>query len=550
MKITVHNSQVTLTKNNFLSSGGEGDIYVIGQTAYKIYQDPGKMIPVGKIQELSNISNQNVIRPQDICFNNKSPVGYSMRFISGAIPLVQTFTKAFRDRNNLDHTKMQNLVKELHSIVVSVHKADILIVDLNEMNFLVDQSFANVFAIDTDSYQTKSFPATAIMDSVRDRHHTTFSKETDWFSFAVVSFMMFSGIHPFKGKHPTVKSMDDRMKQNISVFNKDVGVPHACYPFDIIPEAYRHWYKAVFEDNKRLAPPDDFSGVVAIVQTVRNITCTDNINIEELFSLEGDILNVFFNSTYRILTTSNFYHKAGSSIKVSKGVVVFSTDVSSAPILAKINNGKLELYDPIKLAVIPCDIAVDQIMSYQNMNGYVSLYVKNGGQICRVEVLEGKTTLVLFDQVANVVDLATKIFDGVIIQDLLGSYFVSVFPFPKTHSQINIKELSRFKILDAKYDSGVLIVLGADKKTGSYSRLTFRFSKDHLSYDVRIADNISLHAISFVTLDSGVVVTINEDEKIELFSSNKDVTGIKTVDDNMIGSDMRLYKNGDRKSVV
>lgn len=57
-------------------------------------------------------------------------------------------------------------------------------VDLNELNVLVGSSFVEPFMIETDSYQTPSYRATAIMDSIRDRLVPTgqFALLTDWFS--------------------------------------------------------------------------------------------------------------------------------------------------------------------------------------------------------------------------------------------------------------------------------------------------------------------------------------------------------------------------------
>ena len=51
----IGNTTVSLSNNDFLAKGGEGEVYVKGSTAYKIYTDKSKMIPAGKIQELSSL---------------------------------------------------------------------------------------------------------------------------------------------------------------------------------------------------------------------------------------------------------------------------------------------------------------------------------------------------------------------------------------------------------------------------------------------------------------------------------------------------------------
>jgi hypothetical protein len=158
------------------------------------------MIAPAKLRELSVLAEPNIIRPEKILLDaRKTPVGYSMRYVDRARALCQIFPRAFRVRNNLSSGSIVSLVRRLQDGVRYVHSKGILIVDLNELNFLISDDFTEIYFIDVDSYQTPSFPATALMESVRDRHSHGFSEKTDWFSFAVVSFQMFVGIHPYKG---------------------------------------------------------------------------------------------------------------------------------------------------------------------------------------------------------------------------------------------------------------------------------------------------------------------------------------------------------------
>src|SRR5262249_20853743 len=159
-------------------------------------------------------------RPQAILLDAKNrPIGYTMGRIRDAHVLCQLFNRAFRERKGITPEAMVMLVQKLREGVQHVHENGILIVDLNEMNFLLDSALREVLFIDVDSYQTPGFPAAALMDSVRDRHALRFSEATDWFSFGIVSFQMFTGIHPYRGKHPTVADLEARMRGNISVLN-------------------------------------------------------------------------------------------------------------------------------------------------------------------------------------------------------------------------------------------------------------------------------------------------------------------------------------------
>ena len=257
--------KVRLTQAEFKAQGGEGAVYVSGDTAYKVYADPAKMIPVAKINELSRLDLPSIVRPQDVLLDaGRTPIGYTMQSVPKSVVLCSVFPPAFRQRMGLTQDKMLHLVKTLQEGIAYVHAQGILIVDLNEMNFLIDPAFKQVYFIDVDSYQTPHFPATALMDSVRDRHAAGWNAGTDWFSFAVVAFQMLMGIHPYKGKHPTVKTLDERMEQNLSVFHPDVSMPSVCPPLSVIPAAYQNWLRAVLEGGERTAPPSSTGIAVSI----------------------------------------------------------------------------------------------------------------------------------------------------------------------------------------------------------------------------------------------------------------------------------------------
>ena len=282
MKVTVQGQgDVNLDQKDFIAAGGEGQVYCRGQTAFKIYLDPARMLPLGKIQELSRIQDPDVIKPERIILDPKqhNPIGYTMRYVADTLPLCQIFTRTFRERNGIDHSKMLALVQHIQHMVDHIHDAGVLLVDLNELNFLVDSQFKSVYSIDVDSFQTAGYPATAIMPSVRDWsvQGNHFTEGSDWFSFACVAYQMFTGIHPYRGKHPTVSTLEDRMRQNISVFDPTVHVPKVVYTPDIIPSGYREWFKAVLQNGLRVHPPTNPMDAIILHVPVAIVTSQDNL---------------------------------------------------------------------------------------------------------------------------------------------------------------------------------------------------------------------------------------------------------------------------------
>jgi serine/threonine protein kinase len=547
MKVVVKGKGIqTLNKTDFLAAGGEGSVYAKSGVAYKIYNDPKKMIPEGKIHELSVFTEPNIIRPLDVLLDEQSnsPIGYTMRYLTDTYALCQTFNKIFKQRNSLTVQHIFDLVQKMQKGVQHIHDNNSLIVDCNEMNFLVNQKFDEVYFIDVDSYQTPNYKATAIMESIRDRQVTNnaFTKYSDWFSWGVITFQMFIGIHPYKGRHTSVNNMNERMLQNLSVFNPNVGMPAVCEPFDVIPQNYREWYKAVFEDGKRLAPPTGAVAVITLTTHVDKIIGSNKFEIKEMqdFSELGDITNVYFHFGTRVVQQERGI-VIGDSIdkKVSPDAKIGFTPQLNHVVTAKIARGGLSLYNASTGKVITEQPAGGNVMSYDG-----NLYVKDGDSVYLLSFVEMPLqTRGSIKLVATVLDKATQVFDGVMIQNLLGSSYVSLFPTAKTHYQIRVKEIEKYRIVDAKFDHGVLMVVGVDS-SGRYDRFVFRFAADYATYDVRKEEDIAYVGLNFVVLDTGVCVHIDEDERVNLFRAAKDHKQLTIIEDPAIKSDMRLHRWG------
>jgi hypothetical protein len=250
---------IELNEPDFVAEGGEGKLYTKNQLVFKIYTDPNKMIPATKIQELIVLNKPNIIRPQAILLDkNHKPVGFSMTPVTPSVALPRLFTNDFRNRYQIQDNTIVNLVEQMMETITFIHAQDCLLVDGNEMNYLVTEpDYDTPYFIDVDSYQTQNFPATAIMPSIRDYHTPVFSKLTDWFAFAIVACQLFVGIHPYKGKHSQFrkKNLEARMRANISIFNQDVSLPAAVRDFNIIPPAFYDWFVRMFEQGERVPPP-------------------------------------------------------------------------------------------------------------------------------------------------------------------------------------------------------------------------------------------------------------------------------------------------------
>lgn len=534
------NQEVNLTKTDYISAGGQAEIFGKGNVAYKVYFDQAKYLPEAKIKELSTLTDPNIIKPEDILIDSKNNiVGYSMKLVKETNVLSQIFPRSFKERYGITPQKSFDIVIKLQRLIEHIHSKNILAVDCNELNWLLSKDFNSLYAIDTDSYQTKSFPATFLMDSIKDYHSNKFSPLTDWFAFCILSIQIMLGIHPFKGKYKSSLSMSDRMIKNISIFNKDVSLPHVCYPFDVIPQNYRDYFKSVLEDGNRLIPPKEINEIIQLVTKITQITGNNSFDIKELNTFTNRIVDIICNNGLNItITTSNIHVNKDTILSPANNIKIGITPKTNSVIISYIENHQLILYNLNKRKELLFSLNANEIMEYENR-----IYCKNNSNIVEIIFTEIGINIIASSKVVGTcLDQATHFYDGVVIQNLLGAYYVSIFPKSGINYQIPIKELNQYKIIDAKYINNVLMVVGV--KNGKYDKFIIRFSSEYDSYDLRIIEDIVHLGFNFTVLDNGVCVNVPEEEKLEIFSNKKDSSTLKIIDDKIIQSDMKLFKNG------
>jgi len=329
------------------------------------------------------------------------------------------------------------------------------------------------------------------------------------------------------------------MMANLSVLSRDVKVPKAVLPEDVIPQAYRDWYRAVLADGKRVPPPIDLQSVIIVQPRIHAITGDGNIIVTEIkFRATEDIRKVFYSHGSTVVTTDNEVHINNHPSALSHDHYIAFTPKTNEAIVAYQDGVKLKLRNMVRRYDIPIDLDVDTIAPYDGR-----LLVKSNSSIFEINLTEtGSKTIATASVVGNVLPHATRLYSGVAIQNLLGSAFVSLFPERNACYQVKTPELDKYRIIEAKFDSGVLMVIGV--KNNKYDRLVFKFNKTYSKYELRIVKDITNTGLNFVTLDSGICVCLNEDENIEAFSSKIGSRTIKIVEDSALSGDMTLFKMG------
>ncbi|MBI3944345.1 MAG: serine/threonine protein kinase [Armatimonadetes bacterium] len=541
VEVFVQGRRVVLNESSdFRAKGGEGAVYVKGGTAYKMYADPAAMFPEGKLDELAALERPTVLRPLALARDRRgAPVGYTMRSLEGGVVLCRMFPKAFRAKHRLAPDRALHLVRRLQDGVAYIHSRGILLVDLNELNFLLDRDLREVYFIDVNSYQTRSYPATALMESVRDRQcGGVFTELSDWFSFAVVSFQVFVGIHPYKGSHPRhggPAHWMEHMERNLSVLNPAVSVPSTCLPFDAIPQAYRDWYRAVLEEGKRLPPPRAPQAVVVIaVPRDRAGSAGTLFRIEEVAEFPEEILTHCDGLT---LTTGGVYSGKTKVMDAPGDACLGFTPRLRRPLIAWVESGKARVHDRGLKAPASLDLAAEALMAHGGC-----LYAKQGMSLLRLAPVElADRTLIGAMAVGNVTARSTALFEGGALLSLLGGFHALLFPTPGECRSVRLPELDGHTLLDARAARNVLVV--AAEQGGRYQRFVFRFDPECRAYDCRTVPDAAPD-VNLAALDTGVCLLMGENDELEVFSARTGDPNVKALRDPALGGDARLFARG------
>lgn len=260
-------TKLVLGPQDHLATGGEGRVYARQAQVYKLYLDPAKAVQArlpDKVAALQALAHPGIATPQGLLHDRDGQfVGISLPRVHGEA-LCKLFTNTWRDAHQFGTTETTALAQAMRRVVDHAHAHQALVVDGNELNWLVDG--VSPVAIDVDGWQLPGFPAGAIMASIKDPlMNGGFSTDSDWFAWAVTTFQLWTGIHPYKGSHPDFArgALAERMAAGISVFDARATLPAAARPIAEIPPALRSWYEAVFQRAARAAPPGAWTAAPA-----------------------------------------------------------------------------------------------------------------------------------------------------------------------------------------------------------------------------------------------------------------------------------------------
>lgn len=535
-KIKVGGVETTITDRNYLGAGGQAAVYRNGPIVYKIYHDKKDMLPLPKIEELSKLTPPNVVVPLHVVYDAVAgdAIGYAMKFLTDTEPLCKYFTKGFKQDNGVTPDLAAALIKRLLLTVKLIHCENVLIVDLNELNVLVAQNHTDPWMIDTDSYQTPSFKATAIMPSVRDpKSAKGFTELSDWFSWGILAFQVYINIHPYKGTHPNYKPAEwqKRMTDGASLFDKGVRLPAVCNDFSVVPKRHLDWFKDTFGKNNRSEPPlPDSISPIAVPQAAVVIQGSDKFEIHQIASYPEPIVHVTsFAGVMYVVTKKAVYVGQNKVFERARFKTVLTCVDTLGDVVMATSDGS----------------PTYQFHSYGSISGTGAfarnnaIYTVNRGQLVQNNFrIAERRKLHVAEQVESVSELATHVFDGCLIQDLLGRKYLTI-PYALGRCTAKpVPELNGFRVIDAKSERHITVVIA--EREGKYDRFIFSFRPDFSTFATLQEHDVAYEGINFTVTDSGVCVLVSGNDAYVF----KDVPQYARYDNPPLDATMKLFTHG------
>lgn len=528
---------ISLTNKNFLASGGAGSVHVIGSKAYKIYHDASNCISEAHLNNLAQLKLPNIVNPEEFLYDSHhNRVGYTMKAISAKYTLEEVYAAAFKKRHNVSNDKVLELIRKFKNGIDYCHSNEVILVDINPLNFVTDDAISNIFFLDVDSYQTKQCPASFINPTIRDYSQKGFNELSDWYSYGIVTFNLLTGIHPFGGKYLKDLHVDKddiifkRMKENLSVFSKDAAYP-PFIKFDMIPKVYLDWYKALFVDGKRLNPPTDFTSTINL-NVATQVVINKLNSIFNYSSLSNYPDTLYINNGFVVTKNGIFNNRKYLDTCIWQSAVVIN---KSIPYYVTMENSQLSITNLQSKEKLSSTIGCESFIVVNN-----DIYVKNINFISKVDILNKYAGVT---QVAQCTEKSTQLHDGLYIQNLLGKRFASIFN-QNNHHQIDLNLDKSIKIIDAKYKNKILIMLLEDK--GKRYKELYRFADDFTFEKQIIKDSVAINA---AILQNGVCLLELENE-FYLFKNTPQskINSIAKGSDSMLQHDFVL--TGDMDKVI
>ncbi len=549
---------VILRENNYVATGGEGTIYRISDIVVKIYHKPNEAKQKGmqeKIRLLTGLKHPYIISPIGLVTSpSGDPIGHYLPYVDGH-PLSRVFTNNFWQHEGFSNKNASTLSHRMREVFSFAHSNKVILVDANELNWflLFSHNDPKPQVIDVDSWVFENRIPSKVpkMPSIRDWHGKVVSRESDWFSWEILTFQIYTGIHPYKGNLDGFASSDleGRMKANASVFNQGVRLNRAVRDLSNIPTPLLSWYEATFQRGERNNPPSPFdTGITtpraALVMRAVTTGRTGLLVLEKLIDYAGDPCIKTFHCGVALLSSGKIVDLATKKNLLqaqSRNCEVVKTP--DGWLIAEMQNREVSFHyieeGSLKSTQLTLKLNGYQLVSYENR-----LFIVMDAGLTEIKMHTfGKPLASVTDKPLGSMLNSTKWFHGVGVMDAIGAKFI-ITPFGNDSGvQTRIKEIDDLRILSAKAGNRFVSLIGVDR-SGVYQKVEIAFDRDYKSHKVEKTQTDSSE-LNIAILPKGVCATITKDGEIDIFVPTN-TKAVNRVEDKQIGTDMLLSNWEDR----
>jgi len=513
--VYLHGQPLSFPADSFVAAGGEATVYALGEVAYKVFHGP---VDGGRLRALAALKVHGALLPRDLLIDGHGiVVGHTMELVAGATPLSRLLSRRFCRDHGYDPSVRLRIAGDLANLVRAIHSAGALVVDLHEGNVLINASGAPVL-VDTSSWQLPGFGATALQDAVRDRHATGFDEGTDWFAFAVTVAQLLLGVHPYRGVHPTLITLDERMRARVSVFASDVRLPPVCPSPNVVPSPWRDWLQDVLDGPHRGPPPKGRS--LARWHPTSTPTGT-TVSLSELAQAPFPMADALELAGRRVLTgpaglvVDDQVHGPWDAVTITDDGHVLA---------ARIDQQRLSMTDLTDGRPLPTSLLADEVARLGN--GFV---VRSGGRLVQLEVRHGIPVPRLL---ASLLPHASRLHDGMAVHDVAGACHLLLLS-PGRCDTRRVPELDGWVVQHAQHTRGVVALVA--RRGGRTDRFILRTAPGRV--ELRRTENVVHADVDLVALPShrdGVALKVGG--RLELFRRHPGHPDLRSVEDPSLAS--------------
>lgn len=496
-----------------IARGGEGVIYEHPQSkshVVKVYHQPRPAVFGEHLKYLHHNLPANFVKPEDIILDGGKVIGYTMPYVNFNDYWLfnNLFNKGFCNTNGIDKAFKINVLKDLRTSMESIHKIDIVVGDLNQYNLFVSKK-GEILFVDCDSYASKfNVHSGVLLDEIRDWTTLNINRETDSWSYDVLSFWATTFCHPFKWVLPgNAESLELRVKTGKSFLSRIPGIkipPLYEAPDGIVEQQYRE----VFGGRRYMI---NFDGIqVAAPIVIKQQVHSTSLNIRELFS---DVIDVLASKTQLAI-------KKDKWILISAGI-----------------SGIIK-----QLKEIECDILFPGVQKFAycigkelyNADGFIEkrfsqpeYYFVDGSLSVIDYIRDVQYNFNLSNQLVSIDNSQIQVFAKSItvrdsaIQNFGGSKFVNI-PIRNTYSLIPVPKGTK----NAYYTNGFLTIESKEKSTIKY-----------LLTEANSKNQIELEYLPYIAVREKLVF-VPENGRIDVY---KDFTIVTQLDVSVCTRNSKLF---------